>query len=214
MSYSLFSGVGPLQRQQWVLPCNCLLDASPYSHYVMPSFPLCGVMVLHPARNSITIMVTAKKKRKQMVPWLSSSRSDWHVLQRRRQSTPIPDEGGGRTPVVHGCSRMTIDPRIPMPGRSTPDFHQPGRHCLHQARSTVRCSASRMKGELHPSKNHSQDGLRHLVPTFLLMNDSADELYFVFVVWGHSRDSSGYCYVTASWVPRGMGGAKGMGEEL
>ena len=50
---------------------------------------------------------------------------------------------------------MTIDPRIPtMPGRSTSGFHQPSRHCLHQARSTVRCSASRMKGgELHPCKN-------------------------------------------------------------
>ena len=29
-----------------------------------------------------------------------------------------------------------------------------------------------MKGELHPSKNHSYDGLRHLVPTFLRMADS------------------------------------------
>ena len=48
---------------------------------------------------------------------------------------------------------MTIDPRIPtMPGRSTSGFHQPGRHCLHQARSALRYSASRMKGELHPSK--------------------------------------------------------------
>ena len=31
-----------------------------------------------------------------------------------------------------------------MSGRSTSGFHQPGRHCLHQARSAVRCSASRM----------------------------------------------------------------------
>ena len=57
---------------------------------------------------------------------------------------------------VHGRSRMTIDPRIPtMPGRSTSGFHRPGRHCLHQARSAVRCSASRMKREPHPSKNRS-----------------------------------------------------------
>ena len=63
---------------------------------------------------------------------------------------------GGCTQLVHGRSRMTIDPRIPaLPGRSTSVFHQPGRHCLHQARSDVRCSASRMKGELHPSKNRS-----------------------------------------------------------
>ena len=32
-----------------------------------------------------------------------------------------------------------------------------------------------MKGELHPSKNRSSDGLRHLVPTFLLMDDSAND---------------------------------------
>ena len=48
---------------------------------------------------------------------------------------------------MHGRSRMTIDPRIPtMPGRSTPGFHQSGRHCLRQARGAVRCSASRLKG--------------------------------------------------------------------
>ena len=62
--------------------------------------------------------------------------------------------GGGCTQFVYGRSRITIDPRIPtMPGRSTSGFYQPGRQCLHQARSAVRCSASRMKGELHPSKN-------------------------------------------------------------
>ena len=64
--------------------------------------------------------------------------------------------GGGGSQFVHGLSRMTIDLRIPtMPGRITSGFHQPDRHCLHQARRAVRCSASRMKGELHPSKNHS-----------------------------------------------------------
>ena len=64
---------------------------------------------------------------------------------------------GGRVySVVHGRSRMTIDPRIPtIPGRSTLGYHQPGRHCLHQARSAVKCSASRMEGELRPSKNRS-----------------------------------------------------------
>ena len=29
-----------------------------------------------------------------------------------------------------------------------------------------------MKGTLHPSKNRSQDGLRHLLPTFLVIDDS------------------------------------------
>ena len=86
-------------------------------------------------------------------------------------------EGGGCTQFVHGRSLMTINPRIPtMPGRSASGFHQPARHCLHQARSAVRCSATRMMGELHPSKNSSLNGLRHLVPTFLLMDDSSNEL--------------------------------------
>ena len=65
-------------------------------------------------------------------------------------------EGVGGTQFVHVRSRMTIDPPIPtMPGRSTLNFHQPGRHCLHQVRSTVRRSASRRKGELHPSSNRT-----------------------------------------------------------
>ena len=75
-------------------------------------------------------------------------------LSKRLTQTTV---GGGCTQFVHGRSRMTIDPRIPtMPGRSTSGFHQPGRHCLHRARShRVRCSASRVKGGLHPSKNRS-----------------------------------------------------------
>ena len=72
------------------------------------------------------------------------------------ETPPTERGGGGRTQFAHGRSRMIIDPRIPtIPGRGTSGFHQPGRHCLHQARSAVRCSASRMKGELHPSKNCS-----------------------------------------------------------
>ena len=42
---------------------------------------------------------------------------------------------------------MIIDLRIhTIPGRSTSDFHQAGGHCLHQARSAVRCSASARGG--------------------------------------------------------------------
>ena len=89
--------------------------------------------------------------------------------------------GGRCTQFVHGRSRMIIDPRtLTVPGRSTWDFHQPGRHCLHQARHAVRCSTSRTKGELHPSENRAYDGVRHLVPTFLLMDDSANELLLFF----------------------------------
>ena len=67
------------------------------------------------------------------------------------------EEGGvlGRRDILdftQGRSRVTIDPRIPaMPGRSTSGVHRPGRHCLHQARSAVRCWGSRIKGELHPT---------------------------------------------------------------
>ena len=56
-----------------------------------------------------------------------------------------PLQRGGCTQFSHDRSLMSIDPRIPtMSGRSTSGFHQPGRHCLHQARSAVRCSASRI----------------------------------------------------------------------
>ena len=64
--------------------------------------------------------------------------------------------GGGGAQFVHYRSRMTTDPRIPtMPGRSTSGFHQPGRHGLRQPRGAVRCSASRMNGELRSSRNRS-----------------------------------------------------------
>ena len=44
----------------------------------------------------------------------------------------------GNTHVMHGRSRMAVDPRIAtMPGRSTSGFHRPGRHCMHQVRSAV-----------------------------------------------------------------------------
>ena len=60
--------------------------------------------------------------------------------------------------IMHGHSRTTMDPRISaMPGRSTSGFHRPGRHRLHQARSAVRCSGSRMKGELHPAMSRGVD---------------------------------------------------------
>ena len=42
---------------------------------------------------------------------------------------------------------MTIDSRIPtMPGRSTSNFHQPGRHCLHQAPKHREVFGSRGRG--------------------------------------------------------------------
>ena len=61
--------------------------------------------------------------------------------------------GGDILIVMHGRSRMTIDPSIPtMPGRSMSGFHRSCRHGRYQVRSAARCSASRMKGEPHPAK--------------------------------------------------------------
>ena len=58
---------------------------------------------------------------------------------------------GGVLIVMHERTRKT---RIPnMPGWTTSGFHQPGGLCLHEARSAVRCLSSRMKGELHPTRN-------------------------------------------------------------
>ena len=62
--------------------------------------------------------------------------------------------GGGVLIIMHGRSRMAIDPRLPtMPGRSTSGFHRPGADiaCIKRnAPWSVR--ASREKGELHPTK--------------------------------------------------------------
>ena len=56
--------------------------------------------------------------------------------------------------LMHNRSRRTIDPPFStMPGRIMSGFHRPGRHFLHQARNAVRCLASRIKGELHLTKN-------------------------------------------------------------
>ena len=63
------------------------------------------------------------------------------------------------TNIMHGQNGMMADPRFPtMPGRSTSGFHRPGRHCLHQAQTAVGCTASREKGELHPTKNRLSGG--------------------------------------------------------
>ena len=64
---------------------------------------------------------------------------------------------------MHGRSGMTIEPRIlAMPERSMSGFPRPGRRCLHQARSAVRCSASRMRMScIPPIKNRLRGGLAY-----------------------------------------------------
>ena len=53
-----------------------------------------------------------------------------------------------------GIQAWTLRTCVPtMPGRSTSDCHQPGKHCLHHMRSAVRCWANRMKGGPHSTKN-------------------------------------------------------------
>ena len=58
---------------------------------------------------------------------------------------------------------------------------------MHQARNAMGCSASRIKGELHPAKNRLRGRLAHLVRTFLYIDDSF-ELMFLFSGVAISRD--------------------------
>ena len=100
--------------------------------------------------------------------------------------------GGGCTHVKHGRSRTTIDPRSPtMPGRNTSGFQRQGRQCLHQPRNAARCSASRIKGELHATKIRLCGGLPNLVCTFLHMDNRVE---WIDMISGEdtSRDSHVY----------------------
>ena len=70
----------------------------------------------------------------------------------------------------YGRSRMTIDPHTCLQCRDGARwvFTDQAGICLHQAPSAVRCWASRMKGELHPTENRVWGGL------FLRMGDSVE----------------------------------------
>ena len=62
----------------------------------------------------------------------------------------------GCTHVMHGRSRMAIDPRIPICNAGTEHVGlSPTRKTLlaPNAKGNVSCSARRIKGELHPTKN-------------------------------------------------------------
>ena len=59
---------------------------------------------------------------------------------------------------------MTINPRIPtIPGRSTPGFHQPGRHCWHQGGLLFRCLP------------YSFDYLGNYLPTAIFTPEALDD---------------------------------------
>ena len=85
------------------------------------------------------------------------------ALEARGRGEREETRRGGGSVCVGGARFMrtrslkAIDTRIPtMPGWFTCGFRRLliDRDRLHQARSAVRCLASRMKGELHPTKNH------------------------------------------------------------
>ena len=106
--------------------------------------------------------------------------------------------GRGGIHFMHSRSRMTIrytPLHFPIvSGRSTSGFHRPGRYWLHQARSAVRCSASRMKGELHPAKNPLLD-VWNSAPCacfFFRIDDKPGmKSYFFFLVWSLSETTVG-----------------------
>ena len=95
MSYFVFWCGHSRGSNGYVLLCNSLVGALPYSYYVMRSFPLCGVRALHPVQCGLTQQPPwrppIKKHTKNGAPWLSSSRSGWHVLQRRLPPNADPN---------------------------------------------------------------------------------------------------------------------------
>ena len=84
--------------------------------------------------------------------------------------------GGIRVPCVTVVLIETIELRIPtMSERSASGLHRPDRHRVNQAGSARRCSASRMKGELHRintiGRTTCEADFQHLVRTFLHRDD-------------------------------------------
>ena len=91
---------------------------------------------------------------------------------------------------------MTLEPLTPTrPGRSTSAFHRRGRRCLHQARSAMRCWASRIKGELRTTRYNEPPERR---ACFWM---SASTNWPIMLSWApFQRQQWGY-HVTASWAP-------------
>ena len=79
--------------------------------------------------------------------------------------------GGGAYLFVACLSRLTIDHTSPQCRNGTSGFHRPSGHGLYQARSVVMCSASRMKGELHPAGTACEADLH--------MDNSFNELIYL-----------------------------------
>ena len=81
MSYYVFWCGHSKDSNEWVQLCNCLVGTLPRSHYVMRSFPLCGVRVLYSAQYDLldNHHHGDRQKNKKTVSWLSSSRGDQRV---------------------------------------------------------------------------------------------------------------------------------------
>ena len=121
-------------------------------------------------RRTLSALATALIWRSTWNWVLSISRCSTSIFIKLVPITPTPTrptlmvcmqagEGGG---VYSVCAWPQCDRRPSHPyfaGMVHVGFPQPGRHWLHQARSTVRYSASCMEGEPHPTKNLLRGGL-------------------------------------------------------
>ena len=79
-----------------------------------------------------------------------------HRLHGRHLAAQLGDgaSGGGGIHVTQGRSRMIMDPRTPYnAGTEHAGFSTTRQTLLAQAIRAVRCLSSRIKGELHPSRN-------------------------------------------------------------
>ena len=146
------------QRQQWIYYVTASW-VSYHIHTTRDDHPPCAESRF--SRHNIIYNSTASRSNRQNKKRYPGglAQAVKGVLYSAVANRPQPNlyigggTGGGCTGVMHGRNRVTIDPRLPtltIPGRSTSGFHRPSRYCSHQARSTVSCWASRMKGELHP----------------------------------------------------------------
>ncbi|CAN0426145.1 unnamed protein product [Laminaria digitata] len=90
-----------------------------------------------------------------------------------------------------GRSRITISQSLRCPDGARRVFTDHADICLHQARSAVRCSASRITGGLRPTKNLFRGGHSCIRMTSVKSNDC-------FPQCGHFQRQQWGCYVTGS----------------
>ena len=135
--------VPPLRSSQ-LPPAPAAPSASP------PRGLACRARCLAPAADTPPYLETKISSPKARSPRTWRGRAAVTAAAAAEMAVAPGEGGGGRGGVVlnwryvldlmYGRSRMPIDPRIPtVSGRSMSGFHRPGRHCLHQVRSAVRC---------------------------------------------------------------------------